>query len=66
MPLSNEVEMWEKLSKVLYEKRDKYERMGIEGIPYLELEILPLIERFESGERSYDLHAMLLDLKSLW
>lgn len=54
--------LWEEMKRRLYKAKEKYEKQGYEGIPMLELLILPLIDRFESGERSSDVHAMILDL----
>jgi len=57
------LDLWNKMEQRLYDSKIKYEKLDFEGIPTLELVILPLIVRFESGERSSDLHAQILDLE---
>ena len=55
------LELWSKMEQLLYNSKLKYEKDG--GTLALGLVILSLIVRFESGERSSDLHAQILDLE---
>lgn len=56
-----DIELWETMEQSLYML--KQEHIGQEAIPSLELVILALVVRYESGERSSDLHAQILDLE---
>lgn len=55
-----DLKLWNKMEQRLYDSKLKYERDG--GTVALGFVILALIVRFESGERSSDLHAQILDL----
>lgn len=52
------LELWNEMEQRLYDSKLKYEKLD----PVIGLAILGLIVRFESGERSSDLHAQILDL----
>ncbi|UXJ71395.1 helix-turn-helix domain-containing protein [Lysinibacillus fusiformis] len=57
------LELWNKAEQHLYDMKLKYEKLNLNDNPALGLIIINLIVRFQSGERSRELHTQILDLE---
>lgn len=57
------LELWNETEQHLHDIKIKYEKVDLKENPVLGLIIMELVVRFQSGERSRDLHTKILDLE---
>lgn len=54
---------WEEAEKWLYEIQSMYQQIGFVGVFALGATINPLVKRYESGERTQELHDEIMALE---